>query len=102
MTDEQTAFVLIDTEVIQSLTNSVGFTSTYITADKLIRLIKVLIQPHGGPIMYQTNGDAATTETGIYIADFGIVEIWGWDAIKKFKCIDKGSTAKLSCKYYGS
>jgi len=101
-TDEQTAFNLQDTEVIDSVSSSVGFTAEYITAVKMETLIYVLIQPQGGPIMYETNGDAATTETGIYIADFGVVEIWGWQAIQNFKCIDKGGSAKLSCKYYGT
>lgn len=102
MTNEPHAYVLEDDEVIASLASSVGFTSTYITADKMIKLLYVLIQPQGGAIRYQTNGDAATATTGIYVADNGLVEIWGWDAIKNFRCIDDGGTAKLSCKYYGS
>jgi len=100
-TDEQGSFYEQDTEVIASLTASVGFTSTYITDAKLEKLMYVLIQPQGAAIHYETNGDAATTATGIHVADGAAVEIWGWSAIKNFRCIDDGGTAKLSCKYYG-
>ena len=101
-TDERSGFNLQDIEVIQSLASSVGFTSTYITDEKMITLSYVLIQPHGGAIHYQTNGDAAKTDEGIHIAALGTVEIWGWQAIKNFRVIDDGGTAKLSCKYYGA
>ena len=100
-TNEEMAYVLEDTEVIASLAASVGFSATYITETKLIKLLYVLIQPHGGAIHYQTNGDDAATDEGIHVAEYGIVEIWGEDAIKKFRCIDDSGTAKLSCKYYG-
>lgn len=90
-----------DEEVIASLTASVGFTATYITEEKLKRLLYVLIQPHGGAIHYRTSGEDATTATGIHVAEYGVVEIWGYDAIKNFRCIDDAGTAKLSCKYYG-
>lgn len=87
--------------VIASLTASVGFTAAKITDAELARLMYVLIQPHGGAIHYRTSGEAATTSTGIHLAALGIVEIWGQDAIKNFRCIDDGGTAYLSCKYYG-
>ena len=101
-TDERSGFNLQDTEVIASLSSSVGFTSTYITEKKMITLSYVLIQPHGGAIHYQTNGDAAKTDEGIHLEEFSSVEIWGWQAIKNFRVIDDGATAKLSCKYYGA
>ena len=102
MANEPHAYVLEDTEVIASLAASVGFTADYITEAKMEKLLYVLIQPHGGSIHYQTNGDPATTSTGLHLGENGLVEIWGWDAIKKFRCIDDSGTAKLSCKYYGS
>lgn len=102
MTNEPHAYVLRNTEVIASLSSSVGFTASKITDAELERLLYVLIQPHGGAIHYQTNGDDAAIDEGVHVAALGIVEIWGYDAIKNFRCIDDGGTAKLSCKYYGS
>ncbi len=102
MTNEPHAYVLRNTEVIASLSSSVGFTASNITDAELEKLLYVLIQPHGGAIHYQTNGDDAATDEGIHLAALGIVEIWGEDAIKKFRCIDDSGTAKLSCKFYGS
>ena len=99
---DTTIYKLRNSEVIASLSASVGFTSTYITDAEMARLLYVLIQPQGGAIRYQTNGDAATATTGIYVANNGLVEIWGYDAIKNFRSINDGGTAKLSCKYYGS
>ena len=98
----ESTYDLKDTEVISSLTASVGFSAQYITADKMETLLYVLIQPQGGAIHYQTNGDAAATDEGIHLADGALVEIWGWSAIKNFRCIDNGGSAKLSCKYYGA
>ncbi len=102
MVNEPHAYVLRNTEVIASLSSSVGFTASNITDAELARLLYVLIQPHGGAIHYQTNSDAAAIDEGIHLAALGIVEIWGYDAIKNFRVIDDGGTAKLSCKYYGS
>ena len=102
MVNEPHAYVLEDTEVIASLAASVGFSAAYITEAKLIKLLYVLIQPHGGSIHYQTNGEDAAADEGLHVGENGLVEIWGWDAIKKFRCIDDSGTAKLSCKYYGS
>ncbi len=100
-TNEEMAYVLEDAEVIASLVASVGFTSTYITDAKMGKLAYVLIQPHGGAVHFQTNGDDAATDEGIHLAQYSTVELWGYDAIKKFRCIDDGGTATLSCKYYG-
>lgn len=88
-------------EVISTLTGSVGFSADQITEEKLKRLLYVLIQPHGQAIHYRTSGEAATTGTGIHLATYGIVEIWGRDAIVNFRCIEDTGTAVLSCKYYG-
>ena len=102
MTNEPHAYALRNVEVIASLSSSVGFTASNITETELERLLYVLIQPHGGAIHYQTNGDDAKTDEGIHLAALSTVEIWGYAAIKNFRCIDDGGTAKLSCKYYGS
>lgn len=94
-------FPLRNTEVIQGLSSSVEFTASNITDAELARLRYVLIQPQGGAIHYQTNGDDAATDEGLHVGDGAVVEIWGYDAIRNFRCIDDGGTAKLSCKFYG-
>lgn len=99
---ETPVYVERNEEVIADLSASIGFTAANISDDEMERVKYVLIQPHGGAIHYRTNGSDATTATGIHVAALSTVEIWGYDAIKNFRCIDDGGTAKLSCKYYGS
>lgn len=100
--DREIIYNLRNTDVIASLSSSVGFTDSKISDDELEKLHYVLIQPQGGAVHYQTSGDAAATNAGIHIGDHAVVEIWGSDAIKNFRCIDDGGSATLSCKFYGS
>ena len=84
-----------DRETIASVSSSTGFTSTYLVS----YVLYATIQAVGGDIRYTYDGTAPTTSLGKRLPEDSSVEIWGMEAMTKFRCIDDGGIATPEVVY---
>ena len=93
-------YAVIDRETISSVSSSVGFTSTYIPPTEP-DTIYAIIQAVDGDIRFTVDGTTPTSSLGMRLTQDSSLEIWGGNAMKNFRCIDDGGTAKLEVIYMG-
>ena len=84
-----------DRETISSVSASVGFTSSKLTAN----LVYALIQAISGNIRLAIDGSTPSTSLGVRLLQDASMEIWGTEAMSKFRCIDDGGTATVEVIY---
>lgn len=85
-----------DRETISSVSDSVGFTSSKLVSG----VTYAFIQAIDGVIRFTEDGTTPSSSKGIRLLKDGTAEIWGSEAMTKFRCIDDGGTAKLEVIYY--
>lgn len=93
-------FKPIDRETISDLSSSVGFTASKLPPT-IPGVIYARIQPISGNIRFTVDGTTPTTSLGLKLLENSMVEIWGAEALAKFRCIDDGGTATLEVVYAG-
>lgn len=91
-------YVVVDRETISSVSSSVGFTSSKLT----VQVDYAKIQAIDGDIRITIDGSTPSTSLGFRLLQDAQVEVWGGDALRDFRCIDDGGTAKLEVIYMGS
>ena len=84
-----------DRETISSVSASVGFTSSKLTAF----LQYAVIQAIDGDIRFTIDGSTPSTSLGLRLVQDASVEVWGTEDMTNFLCIDDGGTAKLEVVY---
>jgi len=93
-------FVVKARETITSLVDAVGFTAAQIPPTSL-NVIYAIVQPVDGDIRICIDGSVPTATKGIKINEDTTFEVWGAGALKNFRCINDGGTAKLEVIYMG-
>lgn len=84
-----------DRETVSSVSASVGFTSS-----KLVAYLQyAVIQAIDGNIRFCIDGSTPSTSKGLRLLQDASVEVWGTEAMSKFRCIDDGGTAELEVVY---
>ena len=92
-----TIYRVVDRETIDDVSSSVGFTAAKLTA----ALMFATIQAIDGDIRFCIDGTTPTDSKGLRLTEDSSVEVWGTTAMKDFRCIDDGGTAKLEVVYHG-
>jgi len=87
-------------ETIASLVASVGFTAAQIPTAKP-NVIYAIAQPVSGDIRICMDGTTPEATKGMKMVENTIFEVWGSVALRNFRCIDDGGTAKLEVIYMG-
>lgn len=91
-------FRTIDFEQITSISSAVGLTDgKYNVAN----IVYASIQVTSSDMRYRTDGTDPTNAIGTYIAENGIIEVWGQADMAAFRAIDVTATSKLEVTYYG-
>lgn len=90
-----TIYKVKDRETISSVSSSTGFTAAKLTAG----LHYAFIQAIDGDVRFTIDGTTPTTDVGIILPKNATCEVWGTQAMSKFRCIDDGGTAKLEVIY---
>ena len=85
-------------EQITSIATAVGLTDgTY----NLPTITYAQIQVTSSDMRYRTDGTDPTSSVGTYIAENGIIEVWGPADMAAFRAIDVTATSKLEVTYFG-
>lgn len=93
-------YQVVDRETLSSLATAVGFTTSKIPPTQP-RTIYAFIQAVGGDIRFTENGTTPTATLGLRLQEDGHCEIWGSEAMTKFRAIDDTGTATLEVVYMG-
>lgn len=84
-----------------STEGGVGLTTSQIPPTKS-HVIYAQIQVQESDMRYTLDGTAPTTSLGFILAENGIIEVWGGQALRGFLCIDNtDNDALLEVIYYG-
>lgn len=90
-----------DRETISTLTSSIGFTAAKL-APTIGTIYYAVIQAIDGVVRFAIDGTAPIANTtGLRLLQDASVEVWGSEALKNFRCINDGGTAKLEVIYMG-
>jgi len=88
----------ISFEQITSISSATGLTSTNYAA---AGVVFAQVQVTSSDMRYRTDGTDPTNAVGTYIAENGIIEVWGQDDMAAFRAIDVAGTSKLEVTYFG-
>ena len=88
----------ISFEQITSISSAVGLTDGTFNA---AGIVYAQIQFTSGAGRYRTDGTDPESGVGTYIAQNGIIEVWGPADMAAFRAIDSSGTAKLEVTYFG-
>ena len=85
-----------------STTGGVGFTASQIPPEKP-NVIYAQVQVQESDCRWRIDGGAPTAAQGMYLAENGIIEVWGGQALANFLAIDDtAADTVLEVIYYGS
>jgi len=93
-------FVVIDRETISSVSDSTGFTATYIPPLN-VETAYAIVQAVGGSVRFCIDGTTPTSSKGMRLTQDSKIEVWGYAAMVDFRAIDDGGTATLEVIYMG-
>ena len=93
-------YKVIGRETIASIASAVGFTSTFIpnTNNKTIYAI---VQSVGGDCRFCIDGTDPTGALGLRLKEDDSIEVWGSEALQKFRAINDTGTSTLEVVYMG-
>jgi len=94
-------YAVSDRETISTLTSSIGFTAAKLAPTRGT-IHYAIIQAIDGVVRFAIDGTAPIANTtGLRLLQDASVEVWGSEALKNFRCINDGGTAKLEVVYMG-
>ncbi len=99
----ETIYAVIGSERIADISTSggVGLTAAQIPPAKP-HVIYAQIQVQESDCRWRVDGGAPTATRGMYLAENGIIEVWGSKALQDFLAIDDtAADALLEVIYYG-
>lgn len=82
-------------------TSATGFTAANIPPIKLATEYVVIQVVIGDMINFCIDGTTATTSKGLALTGKSKVEVWGYEAMNDFSCIDNGAACTVECLYMG-
>lgn len=85
-------------EQITDISSATGLTAANV---KAAGVVYAQIQVTTSDMRYRTDGTDPTNAIGTYIAQNGIIEIWGLQDMLAFRAIDVTGTSKLEVTYFG-
>ena len=98
---DQAIYKVLGREQIASITGGVGFTASQIPPAKP-NVIFAQVQVQESDCRWRIDGGAPTAAQGMYLAENGIIEVWGAQALANFLAIDDtASDTLLEVIYYG-
>lgn len=101
---DQTIYTVLGREQIADISDSggTGLTAAQIPPTKP-NVIYAQIQVQESDMRYTLDGTAPTTDLGFILAENGIIEVWGAQALANFLAIDNTDTdALLEVIYFGA
>lgn len=95
----------IDFEQITDISSSTGLTAAKIPpTEGREKVVYALVQVTGNAMRLRLDGatTAPTNAVGLYIAQYGTIEIWGQTDLNNVRFIEVAGTGVLEVHYFGS